>query len=69
MPSITGYISTSVDDCRISLQHVKDLQFCRDLLAQCEQLRGQTSRIKVVKTRIRQLEKEAANVAMARRTT
>jgi len=32
MPSITGYISTSVDDCRISLQHVTDLQFCRDLL-------------------------------------
>ena len=60
MPNITAYISTSVDDCRISLRHVKDLQFCQDLLAQCEKFRGQTSRIRVIKTRINQLKKEAA---------
>ena len=58
MPSITGYISTSVDDCRISLTHVKDLGFCRDLLAECQRIGGQISRIRVIKTRIRQLEKE-----------
>jgi len=58
MPNITAYISTSVDDCKISLSHVKDLQFCQQLLAECEQLRGQTSRIRVIKTRINQLKKE-----------
>jgi hypothetical protein len=59
MPNVTAYISTSVDDCRVSLSHVKDLEFCRRLLAECQQLRGQVSRIRVIKTRIRQLEKEA----------
>lgn len=57
MPNITAYISTSVDDCKVSLGHVKDLEFCRQLLAECQRIRGQVSRIRVIKTRIRQLEK------------
>jgi hypothetical protein len=57
MPNISAFISTSVDDCRISLTHIKDIQFCRDLLKECELAKGQKSRITIVKRRIRQLEK------------
>lgn len=57
MPSITGFISTSCEDCKSSLQHVNDLQFCRDLLNACELVKGQKTRISIIKSRIRQLEK------------
>lgn len=60
MPNVTAYICTSVDDCRISLSHVKDLEFCCQLLAECQRIGGQVSRIRVIKTRINQLKKEVA---------
>jgi hypothetical protein len=56
MPNITAFISTSCDDCKISLDHVKDLQFCRDLLKECERLGGMKTRVAIVKRRIKQLE-------------
>ena len=56
--TIPGLINTSCDDCRCSLSYVKDLEFCRDLLAECERIGGQKTRISIVKSRIRQLEKE-----------
>lgn len=62
MPSIINLISTSVEDCKINLRHIKDLSFCQQLLAECETRSGQTSRIKVVKARINQLKKEGAYV-------
>lgn len=40
--------------------HVTDLQFCRDLLKECEQLRGMKTRIAIVKRRIKQLEETTA---------
>lgn len=58
MPNITAYISTSCEDCRISLTHVTDIEWCRDLLKECERLGGMKTRIAIVKHRIRQLEKE-----------
>ena len=49
MPSIPAYISTSCEDCRISLMRVTDLQWCRDLLKECERLRGMKTRVAIVK--------------------
>lgn len=57
MSNIMAYISTSVEDCRISLAHNNDLNFCRDLLKACEMAKGQKTRITIVKRRIRQLER------------
>lgn len=57
--TVANYINTSVEDCRVSLTHVKDIGFCRELLKACELCKGQKTRIMIVKRRIRQLEKEA----------
>ncbi|MBV5328519.1 MAG: hypothetical protein JZU65_12940 [Chlorobium sp.] len=60
MPSIPGYISTSCEDCRISLMHVTDIDWCRELLKECERLGRMKTRVTIVKRRIKQLEREVA---------
>lgn len=56
MPKIENYLNTSVDDCRTSLNFISDLEFLRQLLEACEQ-RGHTSRARVVRSRIRKVER------------
>jgi hypothetical protein len=51
--TICGLISTSVDDCRSSLQLIGDMPFLLELLASCEH----HTRAQVVRRRIRQIEK------------
>lgn len=52
--TIPQLISTSVDDCRISLEYVTDLEFLQQLHAECLRL-AQPSRLRVVAARIRKV--------------
>lgn len=54
--SIENLISTSVDDCRATLQSIANMAFLRELLAECERL-GHKTRALVVKRRIRGIER------------
>ncbi|MGE4545816.1 MAG: hypothetical protein AB7D06_17125 [Pedobacter sp.] len=54
--TISCLISTSVDDCRSSLQIIDNIPFLLELLARCERCEHHT-RAQVVRRRIRQIEK------------
>ena len=57
MRPTSSYISTSVDDCKIDLARISDLAWLRDFRACLEGMEGQTTRRKIVDSRIRQVEK------------
>jgi len=64
--TVQGLLNTSVDDCKISLQHVTDLNLLRELLLKCEE-REHKTRAGYVRQRIKQLEgKKARDLAVAR---
>lgn len=56
---IRRLIYTSVDDCRVSLDHIQDLPLLQEVLTRLQGVDGQVSRRQVVERRIRQLLKEA----------
>jgi len=53
--TVRTLISTSVDDCKCSLQSVTDLQLLQELLQECKRI-GHITREKHVARRIKQLE-------------
>lgn len=54
--TIENYLNTSVDDCRVSIGVIDDLEFLRLLLARCLRLERKTLS-RVVARRIKQIEK------------
>lgn len=59
--TVENYISTGLDDLRISMPYEKDLTLLRRLYVRCQEL-ALTSRAKIVNRRIKELKKEAASV-------
>ena len=55
--TVKGLINTSVDDCKVTLNHIADLDLLTELHAQCLAL-GQPSRLRVVAARIRKIKAE-----------
>lgn len=53
--SVASLLNTSVDDCKITVQHITDIDLLRETLESC-QSSGHKTRAQIIWRRIRQLE-------------